>query len=38
MAVEGKAIMTFINGQLTIDDGEIIVKPGNGSIIRKNYI
>jgi dihydroorotase (multifunctional complex type) len=32
---KGKAVKTFVNGQLVMDDGEIQVKPGCGSIIRR---
>jgi dihydroorotase len=33
--VEGKPIQTYINGQLTMDAGEITAKPGTGTIIRR---
>jgi len=33
--VEGKAVKTFVNGQLIMDEGEIIAKPGSGEIIRR---
>jgi len=33
--VKGKAVKTFANGQLIMDDGGIQVKPGCGSIIRR---
>ncbi|RJS83342.1 allantoinase AllB [Candidatus Bathyarchaeota archaeon] len=32
--VKGKVIKTFVNGQLVMDEGEIIGKPGTGEIIR----
>jgi dihydroorotase len=32
--LKGKPIKTFVNGQLVMDDGEIIAKPGVGQIIR----
>jgi dihydroorotase len=33
--VEGKPIQTYVNGQLTMDAGEITAKPGSGRIIRR---
>jgi dihydroorotase len=33
--VQGKPIKTFINGHLVMDEGEIVVKPGNGSVVRR---
>jgi dihydroorotase len=33
--VEGKPMQTYINGQLTMDAGEITAKPGTGTIIRR---
>jgi len=33
--VEGKPVKTFVNGQLIMDDGEIVAKPGSGKIIRR---
>ena len=33
-SVRGKPIKTFVNGQLVMDDGEIVAKPGTGRIIR----
>lgn len=36
--VRGKPIKTFVNGQLVIDEGEIVAKPGTGQIVvGKNY-
>jgi dihydroorotase len=32
--VEGKASKTFVNGQLIMDEDEIVAKPGSGEIIR----
>lgn len=32
--VKGKSLKTFVNGQLVYDEGEIVVKPGTGQIIR----
>ena len=32
--VKGKAVKTFVNGQLIMDEGEIIAKAGSGKIIR----
>jgi dihydroorotase len=32
--VEGKPVKTFVNGQLIMDEGEIVAKPGSGEIIR----
>lgn len=32
--VEGKPVKTFVNGQLIMDEGEIVAKAGNGEIIR----
>jgi dihydroorotase len=33
--VEGNPIQTYVNGQLTMDAGEITAKPGSGRIIRR---
>jgi len=33
--VEGKPTQTYVNGQLTMDAGEITAKPGSGRIIRR---
>ena len=33
--VSGKPVKTYVNGLLVFDEGEIIVKPGSGSIIRR---
>ena len=33
--VEGKPVKTFVNGQLIMDDGEIVAKAGSGKIIRR---
>jgi len=32
--VKGKPIKTFVNGQLVMDEGEIVAKPGTGKIVR----
>jgi len=32
---KGKPIKTFVNGQLVMDEGEIVTKPGTGQIIRR---
>jgi len=32
--VKGKPVKTFVNGQLVMDDGEIVAKPATGRIIR----
>jgi dihydroorotase len=33
--VQGKPLKTFVNGQLVMDEGEIMAKPGSGSILRR---
>jgi dihydroorotase-like cyclic amidohydrolase len=33
--IEGKPVKTFVNGQLIMDDGEIVAKAGSGEIIRR---
>jgi len=33
--VEGKPVKTFVNGQLIMDDGEIVANSGSGRIIRR---
>jgi dihydroorotase-like cyclic amidohydrolase len=33
--VEGKPVKTFVNGQLIMDNGEIVAKAGSGKIIRR---
>jgi dihydroorotase len=33
--VEGKPAKTFVGGQLIMDEGEIIAKPGSGTVIRR---
>jgi len=33
--VEGRPVKTFVNGQLIMDDGEIVAKAGSGKIIRR---
>jgi len=32
--IEGKPVKTFVNGQLIMEDGEIVSQPGSGKIIR----
>jgi dihydroorotase-like cyclic amidohydrolase len=32
--VKGKAVKTFVNGQLVMDEGEIVAKPGAGHITK----
>jgi len=32
--VKGKPVKTFVNGQLMMDEGEIVAKPGTGQILR----
>jgi dihydroorotase len=32
--VRGKPIKTFVNGQLVMDEGEVVAKPGTGQIVR----
>ena len=32
--VEGKPVKTFVNGQLVMDEGEIVSPPGSGRIVR----
>jgi dihydroorotase/allantoinase len=34
--VEGKPAKTFVGGQLIMDEGEIIAKPGSGRVIRRH--
>lgn len=36
--VEGKPVKTFVNGQLIMDDGEIVAKAGSGKIIRREKL
>jgi dihydroorotase len=33
-SVKGKPVKTFVNGQLVMDEGEIVAKPGTGQIVR----
>jgi dihydroorotase (multifunctional complex type) len=33
--VEGKPVKTFVNGQLIMDDGEIVAESGSGKVIRR---
>jgi len=32
--VKGKPVKTFVNGQLAMDEGDIVAKPGTGRIVR----
>jgi dihydroorotase (multifunctional complex type) len=34
-AVQGKPVKTFVNGRLTMDEGEIVAKPGGGCVVRR---
>jgi dihydroorotase (multifunctional complex type) len=36
--VEGKPVKTFVNGQLIMDEGEIVAKVGSGKIIRREQL
>jgi len=36
--VKGKAVKTFVNGQLIMDEGEIVAKPGIGQIARERAL
>ncbi len=36
--VEGKPVKTFVNGQLIMDNGEIVAKAGSGKIIRREKL
>ena len=33
--VQGKPLKTFVNGLLVMDEGEIVAKPGTGSVLRR---
>ncbi|MFB3888427.1 MAG: dihydroorotase family protein [Candidatus Bathyarchaeia archaeon] len=33
--VQGKPVKTFVNGVLVMDDGEVVAKPGSGSVLRR---
>jgi len=33
--VQGKPVKTFINGQLIMDEAEIVAKPGGGNVLRR---
>jgi dihydroorotase (multifunctional complex type) len=33
--VEGKAVRTIVGGQVVMEDGEILAKPGSGEIVRR---
>jgi dihydroorotase (multifunctional complex type) len=34
--VQGRTLKTFVNGHLVFDEGEIVAKPGSGSVIRRD--
>lgn len=34
--VQGKPMKTIVNGQLVMDEGEIVAKPGSGNVIRRS--
>lgn len=36
--VEGKPAKTFVGGQLVMDEGAIVVKPGSGKIVRRESV
>ena len=36
--VQGKPVKTIVNGTLVFDEGEIVVKPGSGSIVRRGIM
>jgi dihydroorotase (multifunctional complex type) len=36
--VQGKPVKTFVNGLLVFDEGEIVVKAGSGSIVRRGNV
>ncbi len=36
--VQGKPVNTFVNGLLVFDEGEIVVKAGRGSIVRRGNV
>lgn len=33
--VQGKPVKTFVNGQLVMDEQDIVAKPGSGSVVRR---
>ncbi|MCW4044607.1 MAG: dihydroorotase family protein [Candidatus Bathyarchaeota archaeon] len=35
--LQGKPVKTFVNGLLTMDEGEILAKAGSGEILRRNH-
>jgi len=35
--VQGKPAKTYVNGLLAMEDGEIVVKPGSGEVIRGDH-
>jgi dihydroorotase (multifunctional complex type) len=36
--VQGKPVKTFVSGELVMDEGEIVAKPGSGTIIRRQQV
>jgi dihydroorotase-like cyclic amidohydrolase len=34
MEVQGKPVQTFVAGQLVMEDGEVVGKPGSGTVLR----
>jgi dihydroorotase len=36
--VQGKPTKTYVNGKLTMDEGEIVAKPGSGGLIRRKQV
>ncbi|MCW4018381.1 MAG: dihydroorotase family protein [Candidatus Bathyarchaeota archaeon] len=37
LEMQGKPVKTFVNGELVMDEGEIVVKPGSGLVIRRAH-
>ncbi len=33
--MQGKPVKTFVNGELIMDEGKIVAKPGSGLVIRR---
>lgn len=34
--VTGKVVTTYVNGEMAMDEGELIVKPGSGKVLRRS--
>jgi dihydroorotase len=34
---QGKPVRTFVSGKIVMEEGEIVVKPGSGSIVRRKH-